>query len=164
MSSPDDDQRSAQPAPTADVQATSTALGAASPAAPARLSYTGWVEAIGLELQEVTPALVVAQWDIDARHLQPHGIVHGGVYASVVETCCSVGALSAAAPGKLVVGVENHTSFLRPVRQGRLTARAVPLHAGRRAQLWECNISDASGRLIASGRLRVMCVEAEQGG
>jgi 1,4-dihydroxy-2-naphthoyl-CoA hydrolase len=122
----------------------------------------GWVEMMGLEILEATPSAVVAQWDVDARHLQPHGIVHGGVYASVVETCCSVGALSAAPPGKLIVGVENHTSFLRPVRQGRLTARAVPLHAGRRAQLWECNISDASGRLIATGRLRVVCVEAEQ--
>lgn len=133
-------------------------------AALPRAAHPGWVEAIGLDIQQVTEHLVVAQWDIDARHLQPHGIVHGGVYASVVETCCSLGALSAAPPGKLVVGVENHTSFLRPIRQGRLTARAIPLHAGRRAQLWECNISDGSGRLIATGRLRVVSVEAEQDG
>jgi 1,4-dihydroxy-2-naphthoyl-CoA hydrolase len=164
MGSPDDDQRPVQRAPAADVPTASLAARDPSHAIPALATHMGWVQAIGLDIQEVTPRLVVAQWDIDARHLQPHGIVHGGVYASVVETCCSVGALSAAAPGKLVVGVENHTSFLRPVRHGRLTARAVPLHAGRRAQLWECNISDASGRLIATGRLRVMCVEAEQNG
>jgi 1,4-dihydroxy-2-naphthoyl-CoA hydrolase len=161
MGSPDDDQSAALRAPTAGKHALEAAR-EPSPAALGRSPLAGWVEAIGLEIQEVGPHLVVAQWDVGPRHLQPHGIVHGGVYASVVETCCSLGALSAAPAGKLVVGVENHTSFLRPVRQGRLTARAVPLHAGRRAQLWECNISDASGRLIASGRLRVMCVEAEQ--
>src|SRR5688572_7184563 len=122
----------------------------------------GWIQALGLELAQVAADSVVAHWDIDARHLQPMGLVHGGVYASVVETCCSVGALSAAPPGKTIVGVENHTSFLRPVRQGRLTARAVPVHVGRRAQLWECTITDESGRAIATGRLRVMCVEAEQ--
>jgi uncharacterized protein (TIGR00369 family) len=129
---------------------------AASPSLP-----HGWIEALGLELVEVTADSVVAHWDIDARHLQPQGIVHGGVYASVVETCCSVGA-SAAAAGKMVVGIENHTSFVRSVREGRLSARAAPLHAGRRAQLWECNISDGAGRLIATGRLRVMCLDAEQ--
>jgi uncharacterized protein (TIGR00369 family) len=122
----------------------------------------GWIEVLGLQLVEVTAASVVAHWDIDARHLQPQGIVHGGVYASVVETCCSVGASAAAPAGKVAVGVENHTSFIRSVREGRLSARAAPLHAGRRAQLWECNISDVAGRLIATGRLRVLCVDAGQ--
>ena len=122
----------------------------------------GWIVAMGLELVEVSADLVVAHWDIDARHLQPQGIVHGGVYTSVVETCCSVGAAAAAPAGKVVVGVENHTSFIRAVREGRLSARAVPLHAGRRAQLWEWNISDVAGRLIATGRLRVMAVDAGQ--
>lgn len=120
----------------------------------------GWMQEMGLELVEATAERVIAEWDVDARHLQPQGIVHGGVYASVVETCCSVGAALAAPIDKAVVGVENHTSFIRPVREGRLSARATPLHAGRRAQLWECNINDADGRLIATGRLRVMCVDA----
>jgi len=120
----------------------------------------GWTKELGLEPVELTPRVVVAQWDVGDRHFQPHGIVHGGVYASVVETCCSVGALLAAPEGTLMVGVENHTSFLRPVRAGRLTARAVPVHTGRRAQLWECNITDDAGRLIASGRLRLMATDA----
>jgi len=121
----------------------------------------GWIGALGLELTIATKDEVLAVWSIDERHLQPQGIVHGGVYASVVETCCSIGAGLAAPPGKVVVGVENHTSFLRPVSDGRLSARAKPLHAGRRAQLWECNIVDAAARLVATGRLRVMCVDAE---
>jgi 1,4-dihydroxy-2-naphthoyl-CoA hydrolase len=122
----------------------------------------GWVETLGLAFVRVAPDGVVAEWEVDGRHLQPHGIVHGGVYASVVETCCSVGAMLLVPPGKIIVGVENHTSFIRSVRTGRLTARATALHAGRRAQLWECNISDAEARLIATGRLRVMCVDAER--
>jgi 1,4-dihydroxy-2-naphthoyl-CoA hydrolase len=121
----------------------------------------GWIEALGLELIQVTAELVLAEWTVGPKHLQPHGIVHGGVYTSVVETCCSLGAALAAPAGKVVVGVENHTSFVRQARQGRLRARATPIHAGRRAQLWECNILDAGGRLIATGRLRVMSVEAE---
>lgn len=122
----------------------------------------GWVDAMGLDIVELTSELVIAEWNIEDRHLQPYGIVHGGVYASVVETCCSVGATLAAPADKVIVGVENHTSFIRPVRHGRLTARANPLHVGRRAQLWECTISDAAARLIATGRLRVMCVDAER--
>jgi uncharacterized protein (TIGR00369 family) len=58
----------------------------------------------------------------------------------------------------VAVGVDNHTSFVRAARHGRLRARATPLHIGRRAQLWECVIVDDSRRLIATGRLRLMCV------
>jgi 1,4-dihydroxy-2-naphthoyl-CoA hydrolase len=116
----------------------------------------GLIGALGLEIVKVTPEEVLVEWTVDERHLQPFGVVHGGVYCSVVETCCSLGAQAAAASGVPVVGVDNHTSFVRPVREGRLTARATPLHVGRRAQLWECVIQDASRRLIATGRLRLM--------
>jgi 1,4-dihydroxy-2-naphthoyl-CoA hydrolase len=126
-------------------------------------SRVGWFAQIGLEIVHASASEVRAEWSIDERHLQPHGIVHGGVYASVVESCCSVGAVLAAPAGKQVVGVENHTSFLRAVREGRLRARAVPLHAGRQAQLWECAIVDEGDRLIATGRLRVFCVDAPDG-
>ena len=129
----------------------------------AALGSSGWVAQLGLEIVQVSASEVRAEWSIGERHLQPMGLVHGGVYASVVETCCSIGAALAAPAGKVVVGVENHTSFLRPVRAGRLRARAVPLHAGRRAQLWECAIVDEGDRLIASGRLRVFCVDAPGG-
>jgi 1,4-dihydroxy-2-naphthoyl-CoA hydrolase len=130
--------------------------------ASALLVQQGWFDVLGLRFVQVAREAVVAEWDIDQRHLQPQGIVHGGVYSSVVETCCSVGAVLFAPPDKVIVGVENHTSFIRAVRAGRLSARATPLHAGRRAQLWECNISDAQARLIATGRLRVMSVDAER--
>lgn len=119
----------------------------------------GWMQALGLQLERATAEGVAAHFRVDARHLQPAGIVHGGVYASVVETCCSIGAWLAAPQGQHVVGVENHTSFLRPIREGWLRAQARPLHAGRRAQLWECSIEDDAQRLVATGRLRLMVVD-----
>ena len=127
------------------------------------MAVGGWFEALGLELIQATESEVLAEWTVAERHLQPMGLVHGGVYASVVETCCSIGAALAAPEGKQIVGVENHTSFLRPVRSGRLRARAVALHSGRQAQLWECAITDEAERLVATGRLRSLCVDAPAG-
>jgi uncharacterized protein (TIGR00369 family) len=144
-------------------EATAPPGGASGPQLAPGAATAGWFGQIGLEIVSASASEVLAEWSIGERHLQPHGIVHGGVYASVVESCCSIGAVLAAPAGKQVVGVENHTSFLRPVRSGRLRARAVPLHAGRQAQLWECAILDQGGRLIATGRLRVFCVDAPSG-
>jgi len=119
----------------------------------------GWETAMGLELIKLTAEEVVIEWDIDRRHLQPYGIVHGGVHCGVVEAACSLGAAAAAAPrGQIVMGMENHTSFLRAVREGRLRAAARPIHVGQRAMLWEATITDLKdGRVVATGRVRLFC-------
>ncbi|HMJ11957.1 MAG TPA: PaaI family thioesterase, partial [Polyangiaceae bacterium] len=74
----------------------------------------GYNTAMGLSFVTATGDEVVAELEVGEQHLQPYGIVHGGVYCGAVETTCSVGAgLYSAAAGQAVVGVENHTSFLR---------------------------------------------------
>lgn len=122
---------------------------------------SGWAGAMGLDFVKISPEEVVVEWTIDDRHRQPFGIVHGGVHSGVIETVCSTGAGVNAAPrGQTVVGVENHTSFLRAVREGRLRATATPIHIGRRAQLWEAAIVDERGRVVATGRVRLFCLDA----
>ena len=122
----------------------------------------GWNAAMGVELVTVTLDLVVAEWTVGAQHKQPQGIVHGGVHSGVIETVCSVGgAINAAQHGQVVVGVENHTSFLKAVRQGRLRATATPISRGRRMQLWQAEVRDEQERLIATGRVRLFCLAME---
>src|SRR5260370_595034 len=106
---------------------------------------------------------VVAQWQIGPQHLQPYGLVHGGVHAGVIETLASVGgAIHARSRGQsAVVGLENHTSFLHAVREGTLRATARPLARGRRTQVWEGTVIDAQGRVVATGRVRLLCLEQD---
>ena len=117
---------------------------------------------LGLRFTRATADEVLAELPISARHHQPYGVVHGGVYASIIETLASVGAgVSAFAYNKTVLGLENHTSFLRAVRQGTLHAKGTPLSRGRRAQVWEVAIHDDEGRLVATGRVRLLLLEAD---
>lgn len=118
----------------------------------------GWAGAMGLSIVKLEKDEVVIEWTVDDRHKQPYGLVHGGVHCGVVETACSLGA-GLNAGGRGVVGVENHTSFLRAVKEGRLRAAARPLHVGARAQFWEANIIDERGRLVATGRVRLFHVD-----
>jgi uncharacterized protein (TIGR00369 family) len=122
---------------------------------------TGWDRTMGLRIVRASRDEVVAEYDVDARHHQPYGIVHGGVHCTAVETVCSTGAgLDATARGQSVVGVENHTSFVRAVRAGTVTVRATPITRGRRSQLWEAVARDADGRVVSTGRVRLLCLDA----
>lgn len=121
----------------------------------------GWVRATGLRYVGATPDALTAELTIGPHHLQPYGIVHGGVYAGIVESMASVGAAIDVMPrGKSAVGLENHTTFVRACREGTLHARATPVTRGSRTQVWEVTITDDQGRLAATGRVRLMVLDA----
>jgi 1,4-dihydroxy-2-naphthoyl-CoA hydrolase len=124
----------------------------------------GWVREMGLHVTTATAEEVRCEWEVGPQHLQAYGIVHGGVHCGVIETLASAGAAAFAIPrGQAVVGLENTTSFVRAVRAGtRLHAVAVPLTRGRKSQLWEGRILDADDRLVAIGRVRLLCLPADE--
>lgn len=121
-----------------------------------------WAAVMGLRVLRATRDEVVAELEVRPEHRQPHGIVHGGVYSGVIESLASIGAaLDAMRTGKTVVGLENHTSFVRAVREGVLRGTAKPLTRGRRSQAWEVALVDATGALVATGRVRLLVLEAD---
>jgi 1,4-dihydroxy-2-naphthoyl-CoA hydrolase len=123
-------------------------------------SPSGWVAAMGIRFLRATSDEVTAELKIGAAHRQAYGIVHGGVHSGMIETITSVGAaLTVIEKGQSVVGLENHTSFLLAVREGRLRATARPLMRGRRTQVWEATVSDGDGRTVATGRVRFIVLE-----
>jgi 1,4-dihydroxy-2-naphthoyl-CoA hydrolase len=118
---------------------------------------------LGLRYEEATGDGVVAVLPVTPDLYQSHGIVHGGVYATAVETTASVGAsLWLGADGR-AVGISNYTDFLRPVRQGELHIQATPINRGRSTQLWQVAITDERGRPVAHGRVRLMNLNATPG-
>ena len=115
---------------------------------------------LGLRFLEATRERVRAELTVGPQHHQAYGIVHGGVYTSMVETACSVGAaMVAAARGASAVGLENHTSFLHAVREGTLRVEATPVECGKRTQLWQASVFDSRERVVASGRVRMFVFE-----
>ena len=113
--------------------------------------------AIGLVIDSATPTEVRAHLDIDERHHQGSGTVHGGVYAHVIESMATVGASAAVREmgGQGAVGVNNQTDFLRPFGAGRLDLVATPIQQGRTLQLWLVEITTGEGKMVARGQVRL---------
>ncbi len=118
-----------------------------------------FVDSAGLVVDEASGQRVVAHIDVGPSHHTPWGIVHGGVYATAVETAASIGACLAVEDRELVaVGLTNTTHFLRSITAGRVDVEAAPLNQGRSQQLWRVDITDGSERLIAHGEVRLQNV------
>src|SRR5262249_14416165 len=112
----------------------------------AAAQQVGWAVAMGMRVLRATRDEGIAEIETGPQHLQAYGIVHGGVHSGLIETVASVGAaIYSMALGQSVVGLENHTTFLRGVRSGKLRAVAKPLTRGRRTQVWEASVYDEAG-------------------
>jgi uncharacterized protein (TIGR00369 family) len=119
---------------------------------------------IGLVYTDVTPDGLKAQLEVKPHLLQPMGIVHGGVWCSVVESMASVSAYVWLRDngGGNVVGVNNNTDFLRAITEGTAYGVSEPVHRGRRQQLWLVTIRDDEQRLIARGQVRLQNLEEQR--
>jgi uncharacterized protein (TIGR00369 family) len=120
----------------------------------------GFDSELGLQYLEVTPDGGRARLEITDKVKQPWGIVHGGVYCSIVESLASVSGhvWLAEHGGGTVVGVNNNTDFLRAIKSGTVTAVSTPIHRGRRQQLWLITITDEEDRTVARGQVRLQNV------
>jgi uncharacterized protein (TIGR00369 family) len=123
----------------------------------------GFDSELGLEYLELTPDGGRARLEITDKLLQPWGIVHGGVYCSIIEGLASVsgGVWLIENGGGTVVGVNNNTDFLRAISAGTVTAVSTPIHRGRRQQLWLVTITDDNDRVVARGQVRLQNISAE---
>ena len=121
---------------------------------------SAFVGAMGFTTAEVSGTKVTGTAELGPQHHTPWGVVHGGVYCSVVESAASIGAsLAVQERGQFAVGVNNNTDFVRPMTTGRIDVVAEPVQQGRTLQLWQVVLTRADdGELVARGQVRLQNV------
>jgi 1,4-dihydroxy-2-naphthoyl-CoA hydrolase len=116
---------------------------------------TGFDAFYGMEIDHASAEEMRAHLVVQEHHKQPVGLLHGGVLASMAEAMASIGAWLGAGKEKASSGINNNTSFLRPVTQGTVHAVARPRHSGRTTAVWEIEFTDDDGRLCALTRMTI---------
>jgi len=124
------------------------------------LERPGLDRTLGLEYRDADSSGVSAVLQVDERHLQPYGYLHGGVSVALAESVASVGANLAAPAGMVAFGQSINASHLRPVKPGeRLTFQASPVHLGRRTQVWNVEIRNEKLQLVCVSRCTLALLE-----
>ena len=119
-----------------------------------------FVAAMAFDVAEADGSRVTGSVELGPDQHTPWGVVHGGVYSSVVESAASIGAsLAVRERGQFAVGVNNNTDFLRPMTAGRVDVVAEPIQQGRTLQPWQVVLTRADdGKLVARGQVRLQNV------
>jgi uncharacterized protein (TIGR00369 family) len=104
---------------------------------------------IGAKVEEVEPGRSVITIDVKDIHLNGAGTLHGGVYASLIDTAMGLSVL--ALVGVRTATIEMNVHFLGAVGDGRLTCQSQVVHRTRRTATAEAKVHDSEGNLVAMG-------------
>ncbi|MCD2512467.1 hotdog fold thioesterase [Comamonas endophytica] len=111
------------------------------------------VSHLGIEITEVGDDFITGRVPVDARTMQPFGLLHGGVSVVLAETLGSLGAFYASPEGHTAVGLDINANHLRAARSGWVTATAKPVHIGRTTQVWQIDMVNDEGQLTCTSRI-----------
>ena len=81
--------------------------------------------------REVGPGRVVVGMRVSKRHLQVHGVVHGGILAALADTAGGMAVYLRLPPGSRVATVEMKINYLEAVARGEVVAEAELVRLGR---------------------------------
>ena len=113
-----------------------------------RLRDSGTTRHMGFVLAEATRGRVVIKMRVEKKHLQAHGVVHGGVLASLADTAGRSASYMACPPGTRVATIEMKINYLEAISEGAVTAVAEVVRIGRHTSVVDCDIRDNKKRLV----------------
>ncbi|WP_159911353.1 hotdog fold thioesterase [Pantoea sp. 18069] len=111
------------------------------------------VSHLGIEITEIGDDYLVGRVPVDARTVQPFGLLHGGVSVVLAETLGSLGAFYASPEGHTAVGLDINANHLRAARSGWVTATAKPVHIGRTTHVWQIDMVNDKGQPTCTSRI-----------
>ena len=112
----------------------------------ARSAFNEW---FGAELEGFDDGRVEIGLHLEPHHLNPGGIIHGGVIASLLDISIGL-ALRTRLPVEFAHVTTNLSiSYLKPCRSGRVVATGTALHQGRRTGYGEATLTDERSRVLA---------------
>lgn len=118
------------------------------------------IEHLAIEFVAAGDDFVSARMPVDARTIQPYGLLHGGASVALAETLGSMAASCCVDPAmKMVVGLDINANHVRGVRSGYVTGTARPIHLGGSTQVWDIRIVDERDRLVCIARLTMAVLD-----
>ena len=113
---------------------------------------------LGIEISAFGDNWLEASMPVDHRTTQPFGLLHGGVSVALAETVGSLAGFLAVEEGNAVLGAEISANHLRPVRQGKGTAKATPINLSPDTHVWQIDIRTEEDKLCCLARLTLSII------
>lgn len=121
-----------------------------------------YFQLLGTRVLELAPGHSKVELDLDRKHLNPFGAVHGGVYSSLIDTAAYWAAYCELDEGVGYTSLDVSVSNLAMAKAGKLIACGASIKIGRSICLCEATVKDGNGATLAHGTSKLMILDGRQ--
>ena len=115
-----------------------------------------------MEVIEIGIGYSVVAAKIQKNHMNPFGGLHGGVYASAIDTAAYWSAYCDLPEKNGLVSIDIKVDFIAPVINGKILIKGQSIKAGKTIHLTEARMLDGNGKLLAHGTSKLMVTHNQQ--
>jgi uncharacterized protein (TIGR00369 family) len=120
------------------------------------INQSPYFSLLSMRLIDLEPGGSRMEIDLGRRHLQPFGVVHGGVFSSLIDAAGFWAAFTEVDEGVGMTTVEMKLNYLAPSISGRLIGLGRLIKAGKTLSLADARVENETGRLLAHGTVTLM--------
>ncbi|MDP2645402.1 MAG: PaaI family thioesterase [Desulfobacterales bacterium] len=112
---------------------------------------------LSMHLRDIGLGSSLLELDISRKHLQPFGVIHGGVFASIIDATAFWAVFFAIQDQNAgLTSVDLKLNYLAPIETGRIIAEGRQIKVGKAIAYAEARVSDEAGKLLAHGTSTLM--------
>ena len=125
-----------------------------------QMSKNTLVEHLGIEIIEMGTDYLIGKMPVDHRTHQPLGMLHGGASVVLAETLGSIAAtLTLDQQKQYCVGLDINANHIKSVKNGFVYGKTIPIHVGKKTQVWEIKITNEAEELICISRITMAVLD-----
>jgi uncharacterized protein (TIGR00369 family) len=117
---------------------------------------------LSMPVKKLGVGFALAEVDIIKKHLNPFGGIHGGVYASVIDTVAFWAVYCELEENLGMISIDLKIDFLGPINEGLMTVEGRSIKIGKTMCLAEATAKDKKGRWLAHGTSKMIVTKGLQ--
>mgnify|MGYP002640088224 FL=1 len=117
---------------------------------------------LSMPVKEMGMGYSIVELKVGNEHLNPFGGIHGGVYASVIDTAAYWAAYCELQEGIGLISIDLKIDYLAPISDGIITTKGRSIKIGKSMCLAEATATDGNGKWLAHGTSKMMVTEGLQ--
>jgi uncharacterized protein (TIGR00369 family) len=121
-----------------------------------------YFELLAMKVREIGVGYSAVEVDIEEKHLNPFGAIHGGVYSSIIDTAAYWSAYCELDENVGFTSIDLSVNNLSMINNGKIIVEGKSLKIGRSICLTEASAKDTQGRLLAHGTSKLMVLQGKQ--
>lgn len=126
------------------------------------VNHGPFFEHLSMVIKEIGVGYSLMELEVEKKHLNPFGAIHGGVYASLIDTATYWSTYCEQEEDAGFVSLDLKLNYLAPITEGKILVKGKSVKVGKTISLAEAVMTNQEGKILVQGTSTLMVTPGRQ--